>query len=255
MSLVLALVLGALIGVTIGALGGGGSILTVPVLVYLVDLDAQEATAASLVIVGITSGAAAAVAAREGRTRWRVALGLAVVGIPASVAGAQLNHRVADDVLLLAFAAIMLVVGVGMLSRQSPAPEGRAAAQGRFARALRVGGAGLLVGFLTGFLGVGGGFVVVPVLVLALGLTMLAAVATSLVVITLNSVVALVARAGNDTFVWDVIVPFTAAAVLGALVGKRLADRTSAAGLTRAFGLLLLAVAAYVAVRATLALG
>lgn len=120
---------------------------------------------------------------------------------------------------------------------------------------LRLVAAGLVVGFLTGFLGVGGGFVIVPALVLALRMPMPAAVGTSLLVIALNSAVALAARAGAGSgFVWSVIVPFTVAAVLGSLLGGRAARRISPSTLTRAFGGLLVAVALYVATRAVLAL-
>jgi len=115
---------------------------------------------------------------------------------------------------------------------------------------LRLAGAGLLIGFLTGFFGVGGGFVIVPVLVVALGFSMPAAVGTSLLVIALNSGVALAARSLQGGFAWDVIVPFTAAAVAGSLLGKQVADRLPSAILTRAFAVLLVLVAAYVAVRA-----
>ena len=110
--------------------------------------------------------------------------------------------------------------------------------------------AGLVVGFLTGFLGVGGGFIVVPALVLALAYDMPVAVGTSLLIISLNSGVALLARSGHQSFHWALIVPFTIAAVAGSAAGKRVADRASGAGLTRAFAVLLLLVAGYVVVRA-----
>lgn len=263
-----ALALGGAIGIVMGALGGGGSILTVPVLVFVLGLSAQEATTASLVIVGITAAVAAVGHARSRATRWRTGLTLAAVGVPASVLGSVLNRAVDENVLLLAFAALMLVAAAGMLARtQHPdlpvpgaggpvatgaGPGTAAAPRGRLS--LRLVSAGLVIGFLTGFLGVGGGFVIVPVLVLALGLPMPAAVGTSLLVIALNSAVALAARAGSGHIAWEVIVPFTLAAVTGALVGKRVAQRLPDATLTRSFAALLLLVAAYVAVRAGQAL-
>ncbi len=109
-----------------------------------------------------------------------------------------------------------------------------------------------MVGFLTGFLGVGGGFIVVPALVLSLRYDMPTAVGTSLLVISLNSGVALLARGGHATFHWSVIIPFTVAAVVGSMGGKRVSDRVSGASLTRAFAVLLLLVAVYVLVRAGL---
>jgi len=259
--MLLALGLGVLIGLVIGALGGGGSILTVPALVFVVGLSAQAATTASLVIVGITSAVAAVGHARSGGTRWRTGFLLAAAGVPASVLGSILNRSVEESVLLLAFAALMLVAAAGMLVRTHHEDEahdetGRAGAittavrPARARTALRLGGAGALIGFLTGFLGVGGGFVIVPVLVLALHFPMSTAVGTSLLVIALNSAVALAARTAHGTYDWDVIIPFTAAAVVGSLLGKRVSDRLPAATLTRAFAVLLLLVAAYVAVQA-----
>jgi uncharacterized membrane protein YfcA len=278
--------LGVLIGLSLGALGGGGSILTVPALVYVLGLSAQEATTASLVIVGVTAAAGSIGHARSGHTRWGAGVLLAAVGVPASLLGTALNRQVDPNVLLLSFAALMLVAAVGMLVRSRtsardarsaagpPQPAGEAAAsggtltaarsrirpahgrrsRGRVGQALRLAVAGLGVGFLTGFLGVGGGFVVVPVLLVLLSTPMPVAVGTSLLVISLNSAVALAARAGSGDFAWNVIVPFTAAAVAGSLAGKRVADRVSPNKLTVAFAVLLVAVAVYVAVRAVLGL-
>lgn len=277
-----AVALGLLIGLSLGALGGGGSILTVPALVYVLGLSPQEATTASLVIVGITAAASSIGHARSGHTRWGAGALLAAVGVPASLLGTVLNRRVDPDVLLLSFAALMLVAAVGMLvrsrtSRDAPPAEGEpgrgsgavgtltATRQhprvnpairpgGRAGRALRLTSAGLGIGFLTGFLGVGGGFVVVPVLVVLFSTPMPIAVGTSLLVISLNSAVALAARVGSGGFDWSVIVPFTTAAVAGSLAGKRVADRISANKLTVAFAVLLVAVAVYVAVQALLGL-
>lgn len=248
-----ALALGVLIGLTLGALGGGGSILTVPALVYLLDLTPQEATTASLVIVGVTAAVGTAAHARHGGTRWRSGGLLALAGVPASLLGSLLNTRVDPDVLLLAFAAVMTVAAVGMLLRSRgpggahPAPVAR-----RRTRAAQLVVAGLLIGFLTGFLGVGGGFVVVPALVVLLSMPMRMAVGTSLLVIALNSAVALGARTGTGTYDWEVIVPFTVGAVVASVVSARLAHRLPAAALTRSFAVLLLLVAGYVAAQVLL---
>ena len=106
-----------------------------------------------------------------------------------------------------------------------------------------------MVGFLTGLLGVGGGFIIVPALVMVLGYPMPIAVGTSLLVIAINSATALAARVGHQTFHWSVIVPFTVAAVAGSLVGHRVAERVRPETLARAFSVLLVAIAGYVAVR------
>ena len=254
--------LGLSVGVIIGALGGGGSILTVPLLVFVLGLSAQEATSGSLVIVSITAVVASLSYARSGRTRWRTGLLLAAAGVPASLLGTALNQLVDENALLLAFAALMLVAATGMLLRsahhhdpddQPGRSETGPPATGKSAW-LQLTAAGLVIGFLTGFLGVGGGFVIVPVLVIALRMPMPVAIGTSLLVISLNSGVALAARAGQENFDWAIIVPFTLTAVAGSLLGKRVADRLPARTLTRAFGGLLVLVAIYVAVRAGLAL-
>lgn len=256
MTLVAALGLGLLIGLVIGALGGGGSILTVPVLVFALGLSAQEATTGSLVIVGVTAVVAAVSHARSGHTRWRLGLLLGATGVPASLLGTRLNRMVDENVLLLAFAVLMLVAATGMLIRSGDAEGDGQQAGGPTRRSmwLRVVAAGLLVGGLTGFFGVGGGFVVVPALVMALHLELAVAVGTSLVVIALNSAVALLARAGAGTFDWEVILPFTAAAVVASLGGERVAARLPGPALTRAFAVLLVLVAVYVAIRAGLGL-
>lgn len=253
--------LGLLIGLSLGALGGGGSILTVPALVYVIGQDARAATTSSLFIVGITSVIAALGHARSGRVRWGVGVAFGITGIAAGFAGTAVNRLMNPDVLLLGFAAVIIVPAVGMLANsgdEEPAPqEGDARQHSRRwapGRIGRIAGAGLLVGFMTGLFGVGGGFVIVPALTLALGMSMPQAVATSLVVISINSGGALLARAGTAHFDWAVIIPFTLAAVAGSLGGKVVADRVSGATLTRAFAVLLIAVAVYTATSSMISL-
>ncbi len=113
---------------------------------------------------------------------------------------------------------------------------------------------GLAVGFLTGLFGVGGGFVIVPALVMALGYDMPVAVGTSLLIIAVNSAASLAARAGSEALHWSVIIPFTVAAIAGSLGGKGIADQVPSTTLTKAFVALLIAVAGYVAVRSGIAL-
>ncbi len=247
-----ALALGLAIGVALGALGGGGSILTVPALVYVLGLTAQQATAGSLVIVGTSSAVAALGHARAGNTRWGRGVVLALAGVPAALLGTLLNRRVSASLLLVLFAAVMVLAALGMLARTTgdPAPP-RVPSTGR-AAAVEVVLAGSAIGLLTGFLGVGGGFVIVPVLVVLLGYAMPVAVGTSLLVIALNSGVSLVARLGHGTLVWHVVLPFTAAAVVGSLAGRRVSSSVDETVLTRAFAVLLLAVAAYVVLQTVL---
>ena len=275
--------LGLLIGLSLGTLGGGGSILTVPALVYVIGQDARAATTSSLFIVGISSLTAAVGHARSGRVRWGVAIAFGATGVAASFAGAAANQLVDPDVLLLAFAGVILLAAAGMLAknrnpsadqRSNPrdvdaaeghggGPRCRSAASDEAAarrrrwdvrRAAKVVAGGVVVGFMTGFFGVGGGFVIVPALTLALGMSMPQAVATSLVVISISSAGALLARAGTASFDWAVIVPFTVAAIVGSLGGKKVADRISGAALTRAFAILLIAVAIYTATSSLISL-
>lgn len=249
----IAVVAGAVIGLSMGALGGGGSILAVPVLVYALYLDPQSATTASLVIVGVTAIAASLSHARAGRVDWRAALVFGALGIPASIGGSLLNRMVDPQVLLLAFAALMLLAAAAMYRRSrrsAPTTQTQSASQRHAVDLAKVVAVALVVGFLTGFLGVGGGFLIVPALVLAMGFGMPTAVGTSLVIISITSGAAFVERLGHGTIAWDVIIPFTGAAIVGSLAGKRLSDKVSAAGLTRAFAVLLVLVAGYVAVRA-----
>lgn len=270
MTVLVVVLAGLATGVALGALGGGGAILTVPVLVFALGHGVREATTASLVIVGITSVIGTLGHARSGTVRWRVGAAFAAAGVVTAVLGSAVNRLVDDRLLLLGFAAVMVLAATGMLTRgdpdgEVPAPGGpggsratdtlvRAVSPPRSATVANVLAAGLVVGFLTGFFGVGGGFVIVPALVLALRLPMPVAVGTSLLVVAANSAVALAARTGQAHVDWAVVVPFTVVAVGAMFVGQRLARRVSGAALTRAFAILLLAVAALLAVHSVVTL-
>ncbi|MFJ3791698.1 TSUP family transporter [Kitasatospora sp. NPDC090091] len=245
-TLVLALAAGAVVGLVLGGLGGGGGILAVPALIYLLGLSPAAATTAGLMIVLATSVSAIVAHTRAGNIRWRVALAFAAAGLlPAALAGAA-AARLPQSLLTAAFALVAAVAAIRMLR---PARQREAATAGP-ARAAATG-AGL--GAVTGLLGVGGGFLAVPALVTAVGLSMEAAVGTSLPVIAVNASASLATRGGAGSGLdWAVIAPFTAAAVLGAWDGKRLAARFSGSTLRRAFAALLLAVAAVMGVDAVL---
>ncbi|MCX4800250.1 sulfite exporter TauE/SafE family protein [Streptomyces sp. NBC_01214] len=240
-TLVLALAAGAVIGLALGALGGGGSVLAVPALIYLLGFTPAAATTASLIIVTATSATALYTHATSGNVRWKTGALFAAAGIPPALAAATLASRVPEPVLTAAFAATAGLAAWRMFTASDPA-SGR---QPRPVRPARAAGAGAGLGSITGFLGVGGGFLAVPALVSILGLRMRAAVGTSLLVITVNSLAALAARTGTHAPLhWAVIAPFTGAAVLGAWDGKRLAAKISGPALQRAFATVLLAVAA-----------
>jgi uncharacterized membrane protein YfcA len=262
----LAVAAGVLIGLSLGALGGGGSILAVPVLVYLLDQSPAQATTGSLVVVGVTSLTSAVVAHRAGNVHPARGLAFGAVAVGGAVAGARAAAHVDEDVLLAAFAVLMLVVGALMARRQlrrdrpheprpEPPAEGRIVTFRPFTcrcpQAVKVLATATVVGLLTGFLGVGGGFLVVPALVLALGLPMAYAAGTALVVITTTSAAALAVRAGVGVQPdWAVVLVLTAASVVGGWLGARIAARVDTQRLAAAFTALVLLVAVYTAARA-----
>lgn len=264
----LAAPLGALIGAILGVLGGGGAILTIPALVYLFGLAPHEATSASLVIVGLSCGLAATRHARRGMVHWHTVLVMATVGALGTYAGSLASAAVDGRALVVLLAALLVVVAGLMLRHTTPpdaldspdAPDS-AGADGSAADTpapappppalLQTGALAVGLGALTGFFGVGGGFAIVPALVLVLRFRPALAVGTSLAVIAVNSVSALAARLGQGvTLDWPLVVTFTAAAMLGSLVGEYAGRRLDPARLTTAFAGLLLAVAAYMLVDA-----
>lgn len=268
--------LGFLIGLSLGALGGGGSILAVPALVYAAGQGAKQATSTSLLLVGLASFVGMFGHLRAGRVNVGVGIVFGLVGIGGSLVGSELNKRMDPDVLLLGFAGLVLiaawrmVVGCPSCSRAGEERELEAAelagGGGGTAtltrtrqridvrRVAMVALAGTGVGFLTGLFGVGGGFVIVPALTLALGLSMPVAIGTSLLVISINSVVALMTRLATTSIDWGVALPFVVAAIAGVLTGSRVADRLDPQRSVRAFAVLLVGVALYTGFRAGLAL-
>ncbi len=274
MTLAVAILAGAVIGLSLGALGGGGSILAVPVLVYALGQSPAQATTGSLVVVGVTSLVGAVTAYAAGNVLLARGIAFGVVAIGGAVAGSRASTAVSEPVLLGAFAVLMLAVGVLLAVRQwrgrrytPDTPHSRRPAlddpiitfSPTFAcqcpRALKVLVSATAVGLLTGFLGVGGGFLVVPALLVALSLPMEFAAGTSLVVITVTSAAALVVRAGSGVAPdWALVLALTAAAAVAAVVGVRIAENTDARRLSTAFTGLVLLVAGYTAAQALPAL-
>ncbi|MBU8860566.1 MULTISPECIES: sulfite exporter TauE/SafE family protein [unclassified Micromonospora] len=232
-TLVLTLAGAVLIGVTLGLLGGGGSILAVPLLVYVADLPAKEAIATSLLVVGVTSAVAVLPHARANRVRWRTGLIFGVAGMTGAYAGGRLAEFVPAGVLLTGFALMMLATAVAMLRGRKPV-EGRPVPHEL--PMLRVVGDGVVVGLVTGLVGAGGGFLVVPALALLGGLPMPVAVGTSLVVIAMKSFAGLAGYLSSVQIHWGLAAGVTAAAVVGSLLGGRLAGRIPADLLRRGFG-------------------
>ncbi|MFH9955921.1 sulfite exporter TauE/SafE family protein [Streptomyces roseolus] len=241
---ILALAAGGVVGLALGGLGGGGSVLAVPALTYLIGLPPADAITTSLIIVTLTSITALSGHAQDGNVAWRTGLLFAAAGIVPAMFAGMVAGRLPQAGLTVAFAA---VAGLAALRLLRPA---RTPAVGEV-RPAKAGAAGAGLGAVTGLLGVGGGFLAVPALVRVLNLPMRRAVGTSLLVITVNSLAALGARAGTGTHLdWTVIAPFTAAAILGAWDGKRHARRLTGDALQRVFAYVLLAVAAFMLVDA-----
>jgi hypothetical protein len=228
-ALVLALVLAALIGVSLAALGSGGSIITMPVLVYVAGIPAHDAVAMSLVIVGTTAAVGSYLQSRAGGFHGRAAAIFAMTGALGAYAGARLTHLVAGGTLMAMFAALMLLAGWRMLA------PGAAAAAPRACRVLRCAAIGLAVGVLTGFLGIGGGFLIVPALVLAAGLDMKRAVPTSLAIIAFNAAGGLAGQLRYAAFDWTLTATFLGSALTGMVGGSVLTRRASGETLRRGF--------------------
>lgn len=250
--LALALALGVAIGLALGMLGGGGSILLVPVLAYVLGQSAQEAVTTSLVIVTAAAIAGGAGQARAGNVCWRHAVVFTAAAIPAIVAGTTVGGLVSGRLLLGSFGVLMLAGAYATARRQ--VMTGRTAPSR--CPALRPGwdlGLGALVGFLTGFLGVGGGFLVVPALAVALGFPIRSAVGTSLAVITATGVLgATVHFAAGRTIDLELAAAITAAMVVGSLAGVRIGRGVSDAILARSFAGLVSAVGVCVVLVAAL---
>jgi hypothetical protein len=305
MALAVSVALALLIGLSLGAVGGGGSILAVPVLIGVAGLTVEQATTSSLVVVGAASLVGMVSHHLAGRVRLGAGLAFGLAGIGGALVGTRLNDALGGDALLIGFAVLMLVVAGRMVAnlrrpgtvvaedvpagpdRPAPTPVERPAGSptwhdGASLRRYvstsvptassttvtappsetiwtprRIGMVlltGTGVGLLTGLFGVGGGFVIVPALMLVLGFPLAQATGTSLLVITVNSVVALGLKGGVDAIDWSVVGPFTAAAVVGVLAGRRVADRVPARTLTIALTALIVVVALWTGARGIAAL-
>lgn len=249
-TLVLALLAGGVIGLSLGALGGGGSVLAVPALIYLLGFSPGAAATGSLVIVTLTSATALAAHLRAGTVRLRGGALFAAAGLVPAALGGALSVSLPSTLLTGAFALLAGLAAYRMLRPSAAQWEESTVRPSRVA----LSGAGL--GGVTGVLGVGGGFLAVPALVNVVGLRMRDAVGTSLLVITVNSFAALAARTGAaGQLDWAVVAPFAGAAILGAWDGRRLAAKVSGDTLRRIFAWALLAVAAFMLIDALASLG
>ena len=250
--LLLAIPFGLAIGLIVGAVGGGGAILALPVLVYVLGEGVGPASTASLIVIALAAAVGAGARARHGQVCWRLALLFAAPAAAGSLAGALLSRAVSDRLLILSFVPIMLLAA-GATWQRSGAGREEIDAGCPPARADVVVGAGLGVGMLTGFFGVGGGFMIVPVLALGLGLSFRRAVATSLVIITLTGVAALTTHLLTGARPhFAVTAALAGSTVVGALLGTAVADRLPQKLLARGFAVIVALLALFLLADATL---
>lgn len=239
----LSVVLAVFVGISLGLLGGGGSILTVPLLAYVAGMEPKQAIATSLLVVGVTSSVGAIAHARAGRVQWRVAALFGVAAMAGAYGGGRSARLVPGTVLMVAFAVVMIAAGVAML-------RGRKNTTGtdtdQHFPLVKIAALGIGVGAVSGLVGAGGGFLLVPALALLGGLPMPAAVGTSLVVIAMQSFAGLAGHLATEHIDWRLAAMVTGAAVVGAIVGGRLIARVDPNALRRLFGWFVLVMASVI---------
>lgn len=231
----------ALVGLSLGLTGAGGSIITLPVLVYLAGVAPKEAVGLSLFIVGVAALVGAIQRWRAGEIHLKAVLLFALAGMAGAVGGARLTPLVSSTTLMIIFAILMLVVAANMLfgSKNEVTQEAEC-------RPLRCLSAGLAVGVLTGFIGVGGGFLLVPAMVRFAKLPMRMATGTSLAVIAFNSAAGFVSHYGEAPPRWDLALLFAGIAAVGVLAGSKLAKLLPVKQLRQGFALMVIVTGAFV---------
>lgn len=248
-----------IIGITLGLIGGGGSILTVPILVYLFRMDAVGATGYSLFIVGITSAIGTGSYFAKGLVNIRTAV---VFGIPSIVAvfvtRAYIVPRIPQEifnvgdfvvtkqiVLMVLFALLMIAASYSMIKKDKPVNTSPKDQIQKFNYAMILI-EGLIVGLLTGLVGAGGGFLIIPALVILSKLSMKEAVGTSLVIIAAKSLIGFVGEATNISIDWEFLIKISAFAIIGILIGSRLSKNIDGNKLKPAFGWFVLVMGVYI---------
>ncbi|MDT0327041.1 sulfite exporter TauE/SafE family protein [Nocardiopsis lambiniae] len=240
--LILVVGLAVAVGLSLGLLGGGGSILMVPLLTYVAGMQPKEAIAASLFVVGATSLVGVFSHARRGSVRWRTGLVFGAAGMAGAFLGGLAGGHIPGTVLMVGFALMMVATAVAMLRgrRRPAARDGEPAGEGLPLKRVVLDGLG--VGAVTGLVGAGGGFLVVPALALLGGLAMPVAVGTSLLVITMKSFAGLTGYLTAVSLDWTLVAAVTVAAVAGSLVGALLTSRVPESALRQGFGVFVLAM-------------
>jgi uncharacterized membrane protein YfcA len=243
LSLVAAVLFALVIGGSLGLLGGGGSILTVPVLVYALDVPDKKAIAMSLLIVSITSLVAALQNARHGNVAFRPAALFAASASIGALAGGRLAGYLPAPVLLLMFGMVMLMAAVAMWRKSTAEAQPVEPQPVKHAGWTRVVPLALAVGFLTGLVGAGGGFLIVPVLTLLIGIPMRRAIGTSLAVISINTLSGFIGYMGHVTIDWRLTLVMAGSAIVGSVLGAKLGKKASPASLRRWFAVFTFAMA------------
>lgn len=245
-TLIAAVLIGLAVGVVVGALGAGGGILAVPALTYLLGQSPHAAAMGSLLIVLASAAVALPEKLRHGRVQLRQGLTFGGISIIGSFLGARLSNFVSGDILMLLFATMLAAMSVIMIKRgvrqrhENSEPDLSTRPIGSMGAIIA---AAVFTGFLAGFFGVGGGFIVVPVLTLVLGFNIRQATGTSLLIMIIASAAGLASRYGQLIEVdWAVVVTFMVGSVIGGIAGGPLSNRARPATLTLTFGVLLAVV-------------
>ena len=243
----------------LGILGSGGSIVTMPAFIYLLDVDPKPAIAMSLAVVGLTAGMSALQHGKRGNVNLRIVLIFGLFGAAGTYAGARIGVIMPDALQLIMFALIMYAAAYKMI-RPTPAPAAVITPEGRHVAApgdgtaapLRYGhiaAHGILVGILTGMVGVGGGFLIVPALVLLSGLGMKEAIGTSLAIIALKSFAGFAGYVGSVPIDLELMATFSAVAIGAGFIGGLISHKIPAGILKSSFAVFLLLVASYMLFR------
>jgi uncharacterized protein len=244
--------LALLVGLVLGLLGGGGSVLTVPILIYALHVPVKQAIATSLCVVGLVAFIGFLSHLRRGNVRVRVALAFGPAAVVAAYVGAKIAKHLPPTVQLVMFATVGLVGSILMLRgtfRKVQVVETEHAFEPDARTLLLLGFEGLGVGLLTGLIGVGGGFLIVPALVIVARQPMRLAIGTSLLVIAMNALSGFAGNIGTVPIDWSLILWFTSVAATGSILGSILSGRVPQRRLKQVFGVLLIGVSIYVLYR------
>lgn len=240
--MILGYLLATLIGISLGLLGGGGSILTVPILVYVLMMPAKTSIALSLIIVGVTALISAMGHWKNNNINFKMAFLFAPIAMVGAFGGARLSKFMSGSTQLILFAIIMLMAAIFMFKNKKVTKENEVIK----VRPILISLQAIIVGVITGVVGVGGGFLIVPALVLLTGLTMKVAVGTSLLIIAFNSFSGFSGYIGTIDIPWDFLIPFTSLTVLGSFIGTFLSSKISQDKLRKIFAIFLVIMGIFI---------